>query len=164
MYWIPHVSTGIISLVAGIDPSHRRRLGDLVKARRLARGLSVSRAAKLAGRMDRATWTAIEEGIRETEEYTLARIEPVLYWRRGSVAAVLGGGDQVELPLPEDELERVRSQPSIDDIPLELRQQGTIDQMIQWLHAQPWERVEKLAILEQLLNEPSAETPQSGAA
>lgn len=69
----------------------RARLAAAVGARRIELGLSVREAAKRAG-VDRDTWTAIEEGTRNTRADKYAGIEQALMWVRGSIEAILGGG------------------------------------------------------------------------
>jgi transcriptional regulator with XRE-family HTH domain len=70
----------------------RGRLGDRIRTRRRALGLSVSRAARAAG-INRATWTAVEDGSRETEPYNFGPIERVLGWTDRSIDNVLAGGE-----------------------------------------------------------------------
>lgn len=79
-----------------VDVEARRRLGKLVSERRQEISLSVSAAARGAG-LDRGTWTGVESGSRQTEEYNYSRVERVLGWQAGSIKAVLKGGNPTEL-------------------------------------------------------------------
>lgn len=102
----------------------RAKLGELIKARRLALGLSLSRAAKMAP-LDRVTWTAAEDASRETRRVHFAAIERVLRWRPGSIDAILAGQAPTELPVPapapartpeptlEQEIARLRAMPGL---------------------------------------------------
>jgi transcriptional regulator with XRE-family HTH domain len=82
----------------------RDKLGDQVKQRRIALGLSVSKAARAAD-VSRTTWIAVESGTRETQVYNYGSIERVLQWTSGSVEAVLKGGEPtsrtIEPTVPE---------------------------------------------------------------
>lgn len=62
----------------------RRRLAQLVKQQRQNLGLSVRAAAKDAG-VDRATWTGLEDGSRETQDRQFAGIERALNWPPGTI-------------------------------------------------------------------------------
>jgi hypothetical protein len=104
----------------------RAKLGRLIKARRLALGLSLSRAAKSAP-IDRVTWTAAEDATRSTRRIHFAAIERVLHWSPGSIDAILDGRDPTELPEPpaaprraaeaeptlEQEIERLKRLPGL---------------------------------------------------
>jgi len=110
--------------------SDRARLGEAIRARRLALdGMSVSAAAKLA-KVDRATWTQAESGTKATETFTAARIEAALRWAPGSLDAILAGDEPTELPelaeperpaapaappepTLEQEIERLRTMPGL---------------------------------------------------
>jgi transcriptional regulator with XRE-family HTH domain len=70
----------------------RARLGEHVRRRRVALGLSVARAARQAG-INRATWAAVEDNSRETEPYNYGLIERALDWTEGSIEAILDGGE-----------------------------------------------------------------------
>jgi transcriptional regulator with XRE-family HTH domain len=86
----------------------RRRLAQLVKQQRQNLGLSVRAAAKNAG-VDRATWTGLEEGSRETQDRQFAGIERALDWPPGTI-------DQIrrnELPA-ETPVSASRSQSGVD--------------------------------------------------
>lgn len=65
-------------------------LGQRVLTRRKELGLSVSAAARQAS-INRATWSAIERGERETEEYIYGSVERALNWQPGSIDAILSG-------------------------------------------------------------------------
>ncbi|MFJ8687358.1 helix-turn-helix transcriptional regulator [Micromonospora wenchangensis] len=65
-------------------------LGEKIKNRRTELQLSVSAAARAAG-INRNTWSAVERGERETEDYTFGAIERALRWRPGSITAMLHG-------------------------------------------------------------------------
>ena len=71
-------------------------LGTTVRRRRITLGMSISKAAREAG-ISRATWTAVEDGSRETEPYNYGLVEKVLGWAPGSIEAVLAGGEPTEL-------------------------------------------------------------------
>jgi hypothetical protein len=70
--------------------SYRERLARLVKQGRLAVGLSVRAAANAAG-MDRATWTAIEEGTRQTQDRFYVAIERTLRWPPNTMEQIVSG-------------------------------------------------------------------------
>jgi hypothetical protein len=76
--------------MAGME-RERQRLGRFVTERRQALGLSISAAARQAS-SSRQTWTAVEDGTRETEDYKYGLIEVVLGWAPGSIADILAGG------------------------------------------------------------------------
>lgn len=57
----------------------------------------MSAAARSAG-IDRATWTAVENARRKTEEYQYGPLERVLKWAPGSVSRILAGGEPAPLP------------------------------------------------------------------
>lgn len=67
-------------------------------ARRNACGLSISAAADAAG-INRMTWSSIEAGDRDTEDYIIGRVERALGWAPGSAARVLAGGRPEALDL-----------------------------------------------------------------
>lgn len=66
----------------------RRALGQWISQRRQDLRLSLRAAARLAG-IDRATWTGIEDGSRQTQDTKYAAIEDALQLPRGSIAAKL---------------------------------------------------------------------------
>jgi DNA-binding XRE family transcriptional regulator len=70
--------------------SYQERLAQLVKQGRLAVGLSVRAAAKAAG-VDRATWTAIEEGTRQTQDRFYVAIERTLRWPPNTMGQIVSG-------------------------------------------------------------------------
>ncbi len=82
----------------------RERLAHLVAERRKQLGLSIARAARTA-KIGRGTWTAIEQGSRETEEYIYPAVERTLQWGAGSIGEVLAGGQ------PNDATELAPSEP-----------------------------------------------------
>jgi transcriptional regulator with XRE-family HTH domain len=104
--------------------SERERLGDLVRRRRMALGLS-ERAAASQVPMSRNTWSALEGGTKRTSAHKYAAVERVLCWAAGSIEVILTGGDPVETaaagPPAADrltaEIERIKSLP----LPVESR-------------------------------------------
>jgi hypothetical protein len=74
----------------------RRRLGQLVLARRKELGLSIREAARRASVM-RPTWTGLEQGTRRTADYNFAAMERTLEWGPGSIESILSGGDAVSI-------------------------------------------------------------------
>ncbi|MBM0235885.1 helix-turn-helix transcriptional regulator [Micromonospora sp. ATA32] len=72
-------------------------LGEKIKARRTELRMSISTAARAAG-INRNTWSAVERGERDTEDYTYGSIERALGWRPGSIAAILNGHNPEEAP------------------------------------------------------------------
>lgn len=99
------------------EGTNRTRLGQLVADQRRRLGLSISRAANKA-QINRSTWTAIEEGTRDTEDYIYALVEKVLGWEIGSIDRVLAGDDPVEAPAV-DAPARPRS--PVDDLADDIR-------------------------------------------
>lgn len=65
-------------------------LGEKIKARRMELGMSISTAAR-AGGMNRNTWSNVERGDRDTEDYIYGGIERALRWKPGSIASILKG-------------------------------------------------------------------------
>lgn len=109
--------------------SSQQRLGRLVSQRRQTMGMSISEAARLAG-VDRATWTGVERGTRQPEDFTLGRIEATLQWASGSIDAIRDGADprstvddQAARSPEEKEIDRwesdlirdIRGDPRLDD-------------------------------------------------
>jgi transcriptional regulator with XRE-family HTH domain len=78
-------------------------LGQLVRARRLARHLSMEEASKEAG-MSRATWGDLERGAKTPQRGTLERVERVLEWPERSTTAYLQGGPEPAPLVHADEL------------------------------------------------------------
>lgn len=76
------------------DDQHRR-LGELIRKRRLQLGLSM-RAAAIAAGVNRTTWATAETGGRRTTEHLLPGIERTLRWAPGSIDLVLAGGNPVD--------------------------------------------------------------------
>lgn len=72
------------------DDEVRRDLGIWIKNRRQDLRLSVREAARRAG-IDRATWTGLEDGSRQTQDTKYAGIEDALEVAHGSIAARLRG-------------------------------------------------------------------------
>lgn len=89
--YVRPVATAIMD-VMGADDDLRVRLGQLVGERRRSISLSISAAARAAG-IDRGTWTGLEKGLRETEEYNYSRIERVLGWQPGSIDQIMSGAE-----------------------------------------------------------------------
>jgi transcriptional regulator with XRE-family HTH domain len=81
--------------MAEISDGARRRLGELVLARRRELGFSLREAARRSGLM-RPTWTGLEQGTRRTAGYNFAAIERTLQWGPGSIDRILNG----ESPTP----------------------------------------------------------------
>lgn len=98
---------------------NRVHLGEAVRNRRLALGLSASAAAVAAG-VARNTWSALEAGTQRMSEHKYVDVERTLRWEAGSIAAILAGGKPT--PLREQatepqgsallkEIDRIRSLP-----------------------------------------------------
>lgn len=84
----------------------REYLGEVVESRRLQLRLSKEEAARRSG-LSVKTWTSVEAG-REVRKTTYVGVEAAMEWERGSVSAVLDGGDPVALPpVPEEEAPEV---------------------------------------------------------
>lgn len=80
----------------------REFLGETVLDRRHDLRLSKEEAARRGG-MSVKTWTAVETG-KEVRATTYVGVEDALEWKRGSVSAILDGGDPTPLEPPvEDE-------------------------------------------------------------
>jgi len=101
------------------DTQGRKRLGELVKQRRLAIPLSVRAAADLA-KIARGTWDSLEDGSRRTLNTAYAGIERALQWAPGSVEAILRGGEptlssaiRVDYPTGDGEAFKVDVIPAI---------------------------------------------------
>jgi hypothetical protein len=103
-----------------MDEQQWPRLAQAVKDRRLKLGLSTRAAAAAAG-INRATWASTEDEERRLSEHLWSGVEQALGWARGSIAAILRGGDPVTVEperapagrLPagfnlRDEYERIR--------------------------------------------------------
>lgn len=71
----------------------RERLASEIRSRRIDLGLSVQKAAQLAGGIARNTWSGIETGRNRTQERHHAGIERALGWAPGSIAAILDCGE-----------------------------------------------------------------------
>lgn len=74
----------------GDSKVYRHELGKLVSQGRQELGLSIRAAARDAG-VDRATWTALEEGSRVTQDRHYAGIERALEWPVGTIRAIVAG-------------------------------------------------------------------------
>lgn len=88
-----------------IDPIRRVFLARWIRERRVARGLSIEDAARVAG-ISRNTWRNAENGL-PVQDSKLGRIEQALSWGPGSVLSLLSGdADQPKLydPVPDDAL------------------------------------------------------------
>ena len=85
--------------MAEISDSARRRLGELVLARRKELGFSLREVARRSGLM-RPTWTGLEQGTRRTAEYNFAAIERTLQWTPGSIDHALRGETPTLLEAP----------------------------------------------------------------
>lgn len=80
----------------------REFLGETVLERRQDLRLSKEEAARRGG-MSVKTWTSVENG-KEVRPTTYVGVEDALAWKRGSVSAVLDGGDATPMePVTEDE-------------------------------------------------------------
>jgi transcriptional regulator with XRE-family HTH domain len=73
----------------------REFLGETVLDRRQDLRLSKEEAARRGG-MSVKTWTAVEDG-KPVRPTTYTGVEDALQWKRGSVSAVLDGGDATPL-------------------------------------------------------------------
>lgn len=79
----------------------REFLGETVLERRQDLRLSKEEAARRGG-MSVKTWTAVETG-EKVRDTTYAGVEDALEWKRGSISAVLDGGDAIPLEPPAEE-------------------------------------------------------------
>lgn len=79
----------------------REFLGETVLERRQDLRLSKEEAARRGG-MSVKTWTSVENG-KEVRPTTYVGVESALEWKRGSVGAVLDGGDATPLEPPADD-------------------------------------------------------------
>lgn len=73
-----------------------------LKKRRTDLGISMSEAGRQAG-VHRTTWNSWEKGKATPEEHNHVHIEQAMRWARGSVAALLAGGEADELTPPSDQ-------------------------------------------------------------
>lgn len=100
-----------------MTPDHAARLGRLVRARR--RTLRLTQAAiQEAGGPSTATLRLIEGG-RHTEfrNGTADQLERTLRWQPGSIAAMLRGGDPIEVePAPVEKRPTPRTRHWLDDL------------------------------------------------
>lgn len=91
---------------------YRHKLGELVRQGRQELSLSIRAAASAAG-VDRATWTALEDGSRVTQDRHYAGIERVLGWPSGTIETIVSGehpwvtGSPATSPELHDENERL---------------------------------------------------------
>ncbi|MFD3741114.1 helix-turn-helix domain-containing protein [Streptomyces sp. NPDC058629] len=72
------------------------RLADYVTARREELGLSVRRAAQLAG-IAYDTWRRIEGGTKKVHRPNIAKVDPVLGWAPGSAVGILEGREPIPI-------------------------------------------------------------------
>jgi transcriptional regulator with XRE-family HTH domain len=79
----------------------REFLGETVQERRLDLGLSKEEAARRGG-LSVKTWTSVETG-QKVRPTTYVGVEDALEWKRGSVSAVLDGGDATPLDPPAED-------------------------------------------------------------
>ena len=79
----------------------REFLGETVLERRQDLRLSKEEAARRGG-MSVKTWTSVEEG-KPVRPTTYVGVEDALEWKRGSVSAVLDGGDAMPVEPPADD-------------------------------------------------------------
>jgi transcriptional regulator with XRE-family HTH domain len=93
--------------------ANRRRLGELVKARRLHLGISVRQAAETA-EIARNTWSDMEDGSRRTAEIKFPGIERVLQWQPGSIASIMLG-DEPKVLEPRTTGQERADQPGADE-------------------------------------------------
>lgn len=95
-----------------------------VATRRKQLQLSIVAAAAAAG-INRATWSALEQGTRDTESYTYGGVERALNWAPGSIDRILDGGEPVLLDASRQDvgarLTEIRDDP---DLPGYLRRQA----------------------------------------
>jgi transcriptional regulator with XRE-family HTH domain len=75
----------------------RGRLAQLVKQQRQSLGLSVRAAAREAG-VDRATWTGLEDGSRETQDRQFSGIERALDWPPGTIDRIRRDESALTMP------------------------------------------------------------------
>jgi transcriptional regulator with XRE-family HTH domain len=75
-------------------------LRDRLAHRRRELRISQAEAARRAG-VGRMAWYEWEAGRRGQRDSNYAGIEDALLWGRGSVAAILAGGEPTELPVPQ---------------------------------------------------------------
>lgn len=107
----------------------REFLGETVQERRQDLRLSKEEAARRGG-MSVKTWTSVEDG-KPVRTTTYVGVEDALEWKRGSVSAVLDGGDATPL------------EPRADDEPVEVEYAA---RMLDLVRAQYGEEVYRAAI------------------
>lgn len=78
---------------------NRNRLGDAVRQRREALGLSTSAAAVQAN-MARQTWMGVETATRNTYGHVLTKVDIALKWPIGTANQILNGAEPP--PVEED--------------------------------------------------------------
>ena len=76
-----------------------RRLGQAVRAARLAAGMTQSEAAEQAG-MSLMTWGSVERATRHPTPITLARLDWVLGWDAETASQVMAGSEPPPPPAP----------------------------------------------------------------
>lgn len=82
-----------------------QRLAERVTDRRERLGLSVRRAATVAG-ISKDTWTRIEDA-KPVRQQTYDAIEPVLGWTAGSCRKIVDGGEAVQVESDEGRITAV---------------------------------------------------------
>jgi hypothetical protein len=93
----------------------RTQLGRVVAARRVALGLSVARAAEMA-EINRRTWSRVEDGSNDPEDFTYGRVERTLRWRPGSIQRWIDAGaepEAVDEPAPAERAALVINDPDL---------------------------------------------------
>jgi transcriptional regulator with XRE-family HTH domain len=116
-------------------------LGTCIKHRREQLRVSVAEAARRAG-VPRSTWIAWEKDI-VPKQVNHARIEDVLEWQTGSVAAIIAG--QPPMPIRERPLASVTElhpgsvpRPPDDELVKELRAMDMDDESLERMIAAYW--------------------------
>lgn len=94
--------------------------------RRQELGLSIRAAAKAAV-VDRATWTALEEGTRTTQDRHYAGIEQALQWPTGTIQAIVSG----EHPWLE-QLASTSTPDLLDDTERQIWSMDLLDEDLRW--------------------------------
>jgi hypothetical protein len=80
----------------------QQRLSHEVRQRRTTLGLSVRAASTLAG-LNRATWTALEDGTRSTQDRHYGGIERALQWPPGHIRSILDEETVTKIRRPTDD-------------------------------------------------------------
>lgn len=124
----------------------REFLGETVLDRRQDLRLSKEEAARRGG-MSVKTWTAVEDG-KPVRTTTYVGVEDALEWKRGSVSAVLDGGDATPL------------EPSADAEPIEVEYAARVLELVR---AQYGEEVYRAAIARLDQGNSGSDTSRRGA-